>query len=72
VFLIGDPVKGGLYGEQPSLSKLDSSGNLGYALDFRSVYQEILNSHLEVDAKEVFAQSFEPIAVLKSSASAAK
>src|SRR5438128_2594713 len=63
VFLIGDPVKGGLYGEQPSLAKLDASGNLGYALDFRSVYQEILNSHLEVDAKEVFAQSFEPIAV---------
>src|SRR5213593_922939 len=72
VFLIGDPVKGGLYGEQPSLAKLDASGNLGYALDFRSVYQEILNSHLEVDAKEVFAQSFEPIAVLKSSTSAAK
>jgi uncharacterized protein (DUF1501 family) len=70
VFLIGDPVKGGLYGEQPSLSKLDASGNLGYALDFRSVYQEILNSHLEVDAKEVFAQSFEPIAILKSSSAA--
>src|SRR5216110_2334503 len=71
VFLIGDPVKGGLYGEQPSLSKLDASGNLGYALDFRSVYHEILNSHLEVDAKEVFAQSFEPLPILKSSTTAA-
>jgi uncharacterized protein (DUF1501 family) len=70
VFLIGDSVKAGLYGEQPSLSKLDASGNLGYALDFRSVYQEILNTHLEVDAKEVFAQTFEQVPVLKSSASA--
>ena len=67
VFLIGDGVKGGLYGEQPALSKLDTSGNLGYAVDFRSVYQEILQSHLEVDPKEVFAQSFERIPMLKSS-----
>src|SRR2546430_10730736 len=72
VFLIGDRVKAGLYGEQPSLSKLDSSGNLGYALDFRSVYQEILNTHLEVDAKEVFNQSFDKVSVLKTSALAAK
>ena len=67
VFVIGDGVKGGLYGEQPALNKLDTSGNLGYAVDFRSVYQEILQSHLEVDAREVFAQSFERIAMLKSS-----
>ncbi len=67
VFLIGDGVKGGLYGEQPALSKLDTSGNLAYAVDFRSVYQEILQSHLEVDSKEVFAQSFERIPMLKSS-----
>src|SRR5436309_7367105 len=72
VFLIGDSVKPGLYGDQPSLTKLDAGGNTGYALDFRSVYQEILNSHLEVDAKEVFAQSFEPLPILKSSSTAAK
>src|ERR671934_1584789 len=34
VFLIGDPVKGGLYGAAPDLNKLDASGNLGYAVDF--------------------------------------
>jgi uncharacterized protein (DUF1501 family) len=67
IFLIGDGVKGGLYGEQPALSKLDTTGNLAYAVDFRSVYQEILQSHLEVDPKEVFAQSFERIPMLKSS-----
>src|SRR2546428_2367808 len=72
VFLIGDVVKPGLYGEMPSLSKLDAGGNIGYALDFRSVYQEILNSHLEVDSKELFAQTFEPLSVIKSSTSAKK
>lgn len=66
VFLIGDSVKSGLIGSQPSLSKLDASGNLGYDVDFRSVYQEILESHLGVDPKEVFSQSFEKLAILKS------
>src|SRR4051812_9569821 len=66
VFLIGDSVKSGLIGSQPSLSKLDASGNLGYDVDFRSVYQEILESHLDVDPREVFSQSFEKLAILKS------
>ncbi len=66
VFLIGDSVKGGLIGSQPSLSKLDTSGNLGYDVDFRSVYQEILETHLGVDPREVFSQSFEKLSVLKS------
>jgi uncharacterized protein (DUF1501 family) len=72
IFLIGDTVNSGLYGEQPSLSRLDASGNLGYAMDFRSVYQDILDTHLEVDAKEVFAQTFEPLGALKSSTAAKK
>src|SRR5438105_2009023 len=72
VFLIGDTVKPGIYGEQPSLTKLDAGGNMGYAVDFRSVYQEILDTHLEVDAKQVFNQSFDKISVLKTSALAAK
>lgn len=72
VFLIGDTVKGGLYGELPSLAKLDASGNLGYAVDFRSVYQEVLDAHLAVDAREVFAQSFEPLSILKPATAAAK
>ncbi len=66
VFLIGDTVKGGLYGKQPTLAKLDAGGNLAFEVDFRSVYQEILQSHLEVDPKEVFAESFERLPVLKA------
>src|SRR5256885_1262407 len=50
VLLMGDPVQGGFYGQAPSLGNLDSTGNLRYTVDFRSVYQEILNTHLGADA----------------------
>src|SRR4029078_4165019 len=66
VFLIGDSVRAGLIGSQPSLSKRDASGNLGYDVDFRSVYQEILESHLGVDPKEVFSQSFAQTRILNT------
>ena len=66
VFLMGDTVKGGLYGAAPSLSKLDTGGNLAWNVDFRSVYQEILDGHLEVDAKEVFSQSFDKLAIIRA------
>ena len=69
IFLIGDPVKGGLYGETPNLAKLDQLGNLSYAVDFRSVYQEILASHLGVDAKPILGQSFERVPFVKAPAS---
>lgn len=64
VFLMGDGVKGGLYGAAPSLTKLDTRGNLEYNVDFRSVYQEILEGHLRLDAKEVFTQRFDKLAIL--------
>jgi uncharacterized protein (DUF1501 family) len=66
VFLMGDAVNGGLYGAAPSLTKLDTGGNLAFNVDFRSVYQEILEGHLAVDAKEVFSQSFDKLAILKA------
>jgi uncharacterized protein (DUF1501 family) len=59
MLLVGDTVKGGVYGQMPSLTALDRTGNLAYTVDFRSVYQEILASHLKVDAREVLDQSFE-------------
>ncbi len=67
MLLIGDPVKGGLYGESPSLAALDLAGNLKYSVDFRSVYQEILASHLRVDAQEVLGQGFERVPFVRAS-----
>lgn len=66
VILIGDPVKGGLYGQEPSLKELDRNGNQKHTVDFRSVYQEILEAHLGVDPREVLTESFARLAFVKS------
>jgi uncharacterized protein (DUF1501 family) len=65
VFLIGDPVKGGMFGEAPRLDALDRQGNPKYSVDFRSVYQEVLQTHLAVDPREVLDQTFEKIACVR-------
>jgi len=66
LLLIGDPVYGGLYGEEPSLTSLDNTGNLKYAVDFRSVYQEILSGHLGADAAKILGSSFDRVSFLKA------
>lgn len=42
-FVIGGAVKGGLYGEHPSLTDLTGDGNLRFATDYRSIYHTILS-----------------------------
>jgi len=48
VFVMGHGVKGGIYGEQPSLTKLDQ-GDLKYTTDFRDVYATLLEQTLQSD-----------------------
>jgi uncharacterized protein (DUF1501 family) len=71
MLLIGNPVQGGFYGQAPSLGSLDGTGNLKYSVDFRSVYQEILNTHLGADAKEILGQAFDRVPFLKAAAGVA-
>ena len=52
MFIIGNPVKGGFYGEPPSLANLDN-GNLRYTTDFRSVYRTILENYLGAEGSAV-------------------
>jgi uncharacterized protein (DUF1501 family) len=61
-FVIGDAVKGGLYGEYPSLeaSKL-MEGDLHYNNDFRSTYSTLLERWLGLDAKSIVGGSFEQL-----------
>jgi uncharacterized protein (DUF1501 family) len=70
LILIGDPLKGGIYGKAPSLTDLDPTGNLKYQVDFRSVYQEILGGHLGADPKEILGGTFQKLGFVKSPASA--
>jgi uncharacterized protein (DUF1501 family) len=59
-FVIGDAVKGGQYGEYPSLRAEDlTQGDLAPNLDFRSLYSTILEDWLHVDAKPIVKGSFE-------------
>jgi uncharacterized protein (DUF1501 family) len=48
VFLAGVPVKGGFYGDEPSLTDLDN-GDLKASTDFRDVYHDVLAHALESD-----------------------
>lgn len=53
VLIIGNSVKGGMYGEQPSLTSLDVNGNLQVVTDFRSVYGGLLENVLGTPVKDV-------------------
>jgi uncharacterized protein (DUF1501 family) len=48
VLIAGQPVKGGFYGEQPSLTDLDD-GDLKGSTDFRDVYHELLVHTISTD-----------------------
>ena len=64
-FIIGEQVKGGLYGEYPSLDadKLDE-GDLQFNTDFRSVYSTILEKWMGLDAKPIVNGEFEQLAFI--------
>jgi len=59
-FVIGDAVKGGLYGEYPSLEagKL-VEGDLCFNNDFRGMYTTLLENWMGLDAKPIVGGEFE-------------
>ena len=64
-FVIGDAVKGGQYGEYPSLKPEDQTqGDLAHNLDFRGLYSTILEDWLKVDARPIVKGAFEKPAFL--------
>jgi uncharacterized protein (DUF1501 family) len=58
-FVVGPKVRGGRYGEPPSLTALDPTGNLVHTTDFRSLYATLLDGWLGVDADAVLGGRFE-------------
>ncbi len=42
-------VKGGFYGEPPSLTDLDNDGDLKHSTDFRQVYATVLANWIDTD-----------------------
>ncbi len=57
VFLFGDAVRPGLWGEHPSLHDLDD-GDLKHAIDFRSVYADVLGNWMKLNDGEVLGRKF--------------
>jgi uncharacterized protein (DUF1501 family) len=61
MFVAGNKVKGGHYGDLPSLTDLDDGDNLVYTTDFRRVYATMIEGWLgHPDAGEVLNDNFEP------------
>jgi uncharacterized protein (DUF1501 family) len=59
-FVIGEGVKGGLYGEYPSLApEKQLDGDLQYNNDFRGVYATLLEGWLNLAAKPIVNGNFE-------------
>ncbi len=61
MFLVGSRVKGGLYGDYPSLQALDGNNNLRYGVDFRSVYATTLDGWLGADPQLVLGARYEDV-----------
>jgi len=61
MFVIGNHVRGGFYGNSPSLTDLDQAGNVKFDIDFRSVYSTVLSDWLQTDPVAVLGGSFENI-----------
>jgi uncharacterized protein (DUF1501 family) len=64
IFVIGNKVKGGIYGDDPILTQLDNNGDLIYQVDFRSVYGTVLDGWLNADSKTILNGSFERLPFL--------
>ena len=67
-FAIGEGVKGGIYGEYPSLEpgQQEEGGNLKFNLDFRSVYTGILEDWFGLDAAPIIGGKFEKVSFLQT------
>jgi uncharacterized protein (DUF1501 family) len=60
---IGDPVKGGMYSEYPSLKEEDLlEGDLHYNIDYRGVYGTMVEKWLGLDPIPVVGGNFEQLA----------
>jgi uncharacterized protein (DUF1501 family) len=66
MFVIGNYVRGGLYGSYPSLGALDNNGDLQFSADFRSVYAGVLKDVVGVDPAPILAGAFDPLAVMRA------
>lgn len=59
-FVLGGSIKGGLYGQAPSLARLEG-GNLVHTADFRSLYATVIERWWGADSQRVLGGRFKPL-----------
>ena len=65
--MLGNCVKGGLYGEYPNLEpSAQLEGDIHYNMDFRTLYSTILEDVLDVDSESILDEKFTNLSVLNS------
>jgi uncharacterized protein (DUF1501 family) len=65
MFVFGPAVKGGVYGDHPSLRPADlDQGDLRFHTDFRSVYGTILGNWLKADATKILGGNFKVLPLM--------
>jgi uncharacterized protein (DUF1501 family) len=69
MFVVGTPIKGGLYGERPSLGDLERN-NLKFTTDFRSVYATVLEDWLGAPSELLLGGRYERLPFLRTEAMA--
>ena len=65
-FVAGGAVRGGLYGQAPDLSRLDSNQNVVHTTDFRQMYTTVAQQWWGVNAETVVRGKFETLKFLRT------
>lgn len=63
MFLVGNRVKPGIYGQAPDLANLDE-GDLKHTVDFRAVYATLLEDWFAVDSRPIIEGRFDTLPLL--------
>ena len=66
VYLIGQPVKGGHYGQAPDWTRLNAEGNVNPTVDFRRVYATVAQQWMGADSAALLNGKFETLPVFAS------
>ena len=61
VDLVGKALKGGHYGQAPSLTDLNADGNVQHTTDFRRVYATLMSSWMGADSQALLNGKFETL-----------
>ena len=64
MMFISPRAAGGHHGQQPSLTDLDSRGDMHHHVDFRSVYATLLDDWLDADSREVLGANYSPLSLI--------